>query len=225
MSSAKVLSVNLARPRVEPEYTKSAGFRTGIDKRPAAGPVRVAAPGPKGTADSGLEGDFIGDKVHHGGDDQAVYAFAREDLDRWAEVLGRELPAGAFGENLTTAGVDVNDARIGERWRIGPDLVIEATSPRIPCRTFAGWLGERGWVRRFTQDAAPGAYFRVLTPGRIAAGDALEVVHRPDHEVSVAFFFRAVTTAPELRPRVGAAGSALHVEAREQARKWAAEGS
>ncbi|MGK5451487.1 MOSC domain-containing protein, partial [Streptomyces radiopugnans] len=137
----RLLSVNLARPR-SVGYTNAPGGLTGIDKRPADGPVAVTAPGSGGG--SGLAGDVIGDPLFHGGDDQAVYAFAREDLDGWEEVLGRELPNGVFGENLTTAGADVSGALIGERWRIGPDTVLEVSCARTPCRTFAGRLGEMG---------------------------------------------------------------------------------
>ncbi|MGP3999242.1 MOSC domain-containing protein [Streptomyces sp. 8N706] len=211
----RVLSVNLGRPHFA-DYTDAPGG-TGIDKRPADGPVRVAAPGPKGTAGSALAGDTVADTRHHGGNDQAVYAFAREDLDTWEAELGRPLSNGAFGENLTTAGLDVNGALIGERWRIGPDLVLEVTSTRTPCRTFAGWLDEEGWVARFTRAAAPGAYFRVIEPGGIRAGDPIEIVHRPDHEVTVSFLFRAQTLEPALLPRVLAAGEALHPEARAKA--------
>ncbi|MBF6044953.1 MOSC domain-containing protein [Streptomyces sp. NRRL B-1677] len=193
-----------------------AGLATAIDKRPVDGPVAVSAPGPKGTGGSGLAGDTIVSLRHHGGDDQAVYAFAREDLDRWERELGRPLPDGSFGENLTTSGIDVNGARIGERWRIGPDLVLEVSAPRIPCRTFATWLGEAGWIKRFTQEAAPGAYLRVIEPGEIRAGDEISVVHRPGHEVTVSFAFRANTVERALLPRVLAAGDALHPETRKK---------
>ncbi|MEU5186503.1 MOSC domain-containing protein [Streptomyces klenkii] len=193
-----------------------AGLATAIDKRPVDGPVAVSAPGPKGTGGSGLAGDTIVSLRHHGGDDQAVYAFAREDLDRWERELGRPLPDGSFGENLTTSGIDVNGARIGERWRIGPDLVLEVSAPRIPCRTFATWLGEAGWIKRFTQEAAPGAYLRVIEPGEIRAGDEISVVHRPGHEVTVSFVFRANTVERALLPRVLAAGDALHPETRKK---------
>ncbi|OEV03512.1 MOSC domain-containing protein [Streptomyces oceani] len=212
----QLLSVNIAEPHVSP-HTNAPDQLTGIDKRPTLDPVTVAAPGPEGVGGSGLAGDAVCDLRHHGGDDQAVYAFAREDLDDWERELGRELSNGAFGENFTTSGGAVNDARIGERWRVGPDLLLEVTSGRIPCRTFAGWLGERGWIKRFTAKAAPGAYLRVLEPGAIRAGDPIEVVHRPEHEVSVAFQFRAVTTEPDLLPRLLAAGEALHPEARKRA--------
>ncbi|MFF4407960.1 MOSC domain-containing protein [Streptomyces sp. NPDC001404] len=219
-----LLSVNLGRARTTADRPGAPGFAdgivTGIDKRPATGPVAVAAPGPKGTAGSGLAGDEVVHLEHHGGNDQAVYAFAREDLDGWERELGRTLPPGSFGENLTTVGVDVNGARIGERWRIGRDLVLEVSAPRIPCRTFADWLGEAGWVRRFTQVAAPGAYLRVVEPGEIRAGDPVTVVHRPEHEVSVSFVFRALTTERALLPRVLAAGDALPDGIRRKAAEW-----
>lgn len=205
-------SVNIGRPRPNPYKSAEA---TGIGKEPVAGPVEVRDPGPRGTGlGSGVVGDFIGDGRHHGGTDQAAYAFQREDLDRWAERLGRQLPNGFFGENLTTSGLDVNGARLGERWRIGPDLVVEVTAPRIPCATFRGWVGEKGWVKMFTADARPGTYLRVISPGFIRAGDRIEVVRRPDHDVTVSLVFRAEMTDRDLLPRLLAAGDDLHPETR-----------
>ncbi|MDG4859074.1 MOSC domain-containing protein [Streptomyces sp. T-3] len=218
----KLLSLNLGAHRPS-EHTDAPSGGTGIDKRPTDGPVRVTAPGPKGVGASGLAGDTVADLRFHGGPDQAVYAYAREDLDRWETELGHPLAGGAFGENLTTSGVDVNGAKIGERWRIGPDLVLEVTSGRIPCRTFAGHLGEQGWIKRFTQAAVPGAYLRVIEPGEIRAGDPIEIVHRPDHEVTVSFGFRAGTTERELLPRVLAAGEALHPDLLRKAREYVAK--
>ncbi|OEJ25478.1 sulfurase [Streptomyces agglomeratus] len=215
----KLLTVNTGRAEAV-DYTDSPSGTTGIHKLPADGPVRVAAPGPKGTGASGLAGDAVCDTRHHGGNDQAVYAFAREDLDSWERELGRTLVNGAFGENLTTLGLDVNGALIGERWRVGADLVLEVTSSRIPCRTFADALGEKGWVRRFTRRAAPGAYLRVIEPGEIRAGDTIEIVHRPAHDVTVSVEFRASTTERDLLPRTLAAGEALHPEVLEAARKY-----
>jgi MOSC domain-containing protein YiiM len=107
-----------------------------------------------------------------------------------------------FGENMTTSGLDVTGARIGERWRVGSSVVLEVTSPRIPCRTFAGWIGEKQWVKRFTRAARPGAYLRVITPGSMEAGDAIHVVSRPEHGVSVGLLFRAMTTERDLLPEV-----------------------
>ncbi|GHD12140.1 sulfurase [Streptomyces violarus] len=211
--------MNLGRAKAVP-YTDNPEGVTGIDKRPVDGPVRVSAPGPKGIGGSGLAGDAVCKLEHHGGDDQAVYAMAREDLDEWERELGRTLADGAFGENLTTQGLDVSGARIGERWRIGPEVVLEITSGRIPCRTFQGHLEEKSWVKRFTQRGAPGAYLRVLEPGAIRAGDAVEIVHRPDHEVTVTLQFRAVTTERTLLPRLLAAGEALHPEVLRMAREY-----
>ncbi|MEU9315437.1 MOSC domain-containing protein [Streptomyces sp. NPDC048295] len=215
----RLLSVNTGRPEAVGHTDAPAGL-TGIDKRPVEGSVLVSDPGPKGTGGSGLAGDAVCDLRHHGGSDQAVYAFAREDLDGWERELGRPLANGAFGENLTTAGLDVSGARIGERWRIGPALVLEVTSGRIPCRTFAGHLDEPRWVRRFTQAAAPGAYLRVIEPGEIRAGDPVEIVHRPDHDVTVRMEFLASTTRRELLPELLAAGDALHPEALRAALKY-----
>ncbi|MCX2971004.1 MULTISPECIES: MOSC domain-containing protein [Streptomyces] len=214
----RVLSVNIGSLLPSAD-TGAPGGLTAIAKRPAAGPVRVSAPGPKGVGGSGLAGDAIGDQRHHGGDEQAVYAFAREDLDGWERELGRELAPGAFGENLTTTGLPVNEARLGERWRVGDSLVLQVSSVRIPCRTFAGHLGEKGWVKRFTQAAAPGPYLRVVEPGEVRAGDAIEVVHRPGHDVTVSLLFRALTTAPELLERVAVAGEDLPGDVRERVRR------
>lgn len=220
ITAMRVLTVNTGR-RKKVGYTSAPSGETGIEKVPVDGPVRVADPGPKGVGGGGLAGDAVCDLRHHGGSDQAVYAFAREELDRWQRELGRPLPNGSFGENLTTEGIDVDGALLGERWRIGASLVLEVTDARVPCRTFAGWLGEQGWVRRFTEHGAPGAYLRVVVPGEVRAGDPIEVVHRPDHDVTVALAFRAQTTRRELLPRVLAAGDAPHPELREAARTYA----
>ncbi|UCA53494.1 MOSC domain-containing protein [Streptomyces sp. WA6-1-16] len=218
----KLLTVNIGRPRPNAQ-TEGPGGLSGIDKRPVEGPVEVRDPGPKGVGGSGLAGDAVCDLRHHGGSDQAVYAFAREDLDAWERKLGgRQLADGAFGENFTTLGVDVSGALIGERWRVGADLVLEVTSGRIPCRTFAEHLGEKGWVRRFTQEGVTGAYLRVVEPGAVRAGDPVEIVHRPDHEITAALQFRASTTERTLLPSLLAAGEALHPEALRKAREYVA---
>jgi MOSC domain-containing protein YiiM len=191
---------------------------TGIGKLPTDEAVEVRDPGVKTKGlGSGLVGDFIGDGKHHGGNGQAVYAFQREDLDAWAERLVRELPNGHFGENLTTVGLDVNEARLGERWRVGPDVVLQVTTPRIPCATFRGWMGVTNWAKLFTAEARPGAYLSVVTPGVIRSGDGIEVVHRPDHDVTIALAFRALTTERDLLPALLAAGDDLDPELREAA--------
>jgi MOSC domain-containing protein YiiM len=214
----KLLSVNVGRPRPNPWKGLAA---TGIDKQPVNGPVAVSAPGPKGTGEVGLLGDRVYDVKHHGGVDQAVYAYAREDLDDWEAELGRPLQNGVFGENLTTLGLNVNGALIGERWRVGSDVVLEVSCARIPCATFQGWLERDGWIKRFTQAARPGAYLRVIEPGDIRAADPVEIVHRPGHDVTVELVFRAMTLEPDLLPRLLVA-EALPLQGRELARKRSA---
>lgn len=194
----RVLTVNVGK--LEPTAHSSTN-ETGIHKRPVEGGVYVEAPGVRKGV-SGLVGDHIGDPAHHGGDVQAVYAFQREDLDRWQEIKGRDFPNGAFGENLTTEGIDVNAALIGEQWRVGDDVVLEVTAPRIPCRTFRGVISEPKWIKEFTQDARPGTYFKVITPGTIKAGDVIDVIHRPNHDISIATVFLATTTNRSLNSRL-----------------------
>lgn len=205
-------SVHVGRP--QPREWAGIG-RTAIEKHPVAGPVRVTR--------LGLEGDQVGDTVHHGGVDQAVYAFAREDLDRWARELGQPLRDGLFGENLTTSGYDVNVAEVGERWQIGTAL-LEVASVRIPCNDFKGWLGEQGldnaaWVKRFTAPGRPGPYLRVVEEGEIRAGDPIEVVHRPGHGVTVSHMFRALTTDRSLLPDLLAVDGLVE-EARRSAEEY-----
>lgn len=162
---------------------------TAIDKRPAAGAVKL---GPYG-----LYADVQADRKHHGGFDKAVYAYAQEDADWWQAELGSELAPGWFGENLRLSGIDVNGARVGERWQIG-SAVVEVTMPRTPCQTFARWVGasvgggaERGWVKRFSDSGRLGAYLRVVTNGKVAAGDEVKVIERPVGAPSILDIYRA----------------------------------
>lgn len=148
---------------------------TAIDKGPVEGPVRIGS--------YGVYADVQADRKHHGGLDKALYAYAQEDADHWSAQLGRDLSPGWFGENLRVAGLDVNAALIGERWRIGDRVEVEVTMPRTPCQTFARWVGgddERGWVKRFSAERRLGPYLRVVRGGRVQAGDGIEVVYRPE---------------------------------------------
>ncbi len=198
---ASVLSVNLARVRPNPDAPSRS---TGIDKAPTSEAVTVRAPGAmrKGLG-SGLVGDTIGNQKLHGGDDQAVYVYAREDLDDWEADLGRPLGNGMFGENLTTTGIEVTNALIGERWRVGADgPLLEVSAPRTPCRTFSAFLQLPNWIKTFTKAAKPGAYLRVISPGAVRAGDAITIESRPDHDVTVALVFRARMSNPDLLPKL-----------------------
>ncbi len=158
---------------------------SGIRKRPVPGRVAVLP--------ETLDGDRQVNRRHHGGEGQAVYAYAQDDADWWETELGRELPAGSFAENLRTTGLDLTGAVIGERWSVGSAL-LEVTAPRIPCANFARFWDVPDLVRRFTAHGASGAYLRVLQTGELGAGDAVEVVHRPDHGVTAGLVFRALTT-------------------------------
>jgi MOSC domain-containing protein YiiM len=169
----RVISVNVGRTK-EAEWAGRTK-RTAIDKRSVDGRVGVRA--------LGIDGDEQADAATHGGPEQAVYAYAREDYDWWERELGRPLRNGVFGENLTLSHVDVTGALLGERWRIGSALV-EVTFPRIPCGVFRTWMDEPGWVKRFADAERPGAYLRVLEEGEVAAGDGVELVSRPDDSAS-----------------------------------------
>ncbi|NVN49872.1 MOSC domain-containing protein [Mycolicibacterium hippocampi] len=199
---ASVLTVNTAQAPAD-----LGGLRTGINKRPSDEPLEVRAPGPrKGGLGSGVVGDSVCNSRHHGGDDQAVYAYAREDLDGWQSRLERELTNGMFGENITTSGVDLTECLVGERWAVGTDgLILEVTSPRTPCKTFSTWLDIPGWIKTFTAAKLPGAYFRVIEPGTMRAGDQIEVLDRPDHSVTIGTVFRALMLEPDLLPTLAPA--------------------
>jgi len=201
MASARVISVNTGRAS-DAEWAGRLG-RTAIDKRAVAGPVPIGR--------LGAAGDEQVDKENHGGYDQALYAYAREDLDWWVEQLGRELPDGTFGENITTAGLDISGALIGETWRLGTALV-QVTTPRVPCVTFAGWLDEKHWVKRFAAAGRPGGYLRVLAEGVVSRGDPVEVLGQPAVRVTVAESMRAFYGDVDLMRRL------LTVEGR--GRKW-----
>jgi MOSC domain-containing protein YiiM len=174
--SGRIASVNVGATAVIGER-RGRPWRSAIVKEPVAGPVRVA--------ELGLEGDDQHNRKYHGGPNQAVYAYAEEDVAWWSAELGKPFDATVLGHNLTTAGVDVSAVVIGERWRIGTAL-LEATSPRIPCATLAKRVGVPGMLKRFARAGRPGAYFRVLEEGTLAAGDAITVLERPTGAPTVA---------------------------------------
>jgi MOSC domain-containing protein YiiM len=171
--SGRVVSVNVGRPA--PLATGKRVVQSAIGKAPVEGPVAVRG--------VNLEGDDQADRSVHGGPDQAVYAYASEDIAYWSSQLGRELPPGTFGENLTIEGIDVSGARIGERWRIGT-AELRITGPRIPCFKLEARIGERGFQKQFLHAGRCGAYFAIAQEGELQAGDAVEIVHRPDHDVT-----------------------------------------
>lgn len=189
--AAALVSVHVGRPRSVPGAREPVS--TAIWKHPVAG--RVAVRGVN------LAGDDQADRSVHGGPDKAVYAYAAEEVQAWERELGRELGEAAFGQNLTTQGVDVSGAVIGELWRIGTTL-LEVAQPRQPCFKLGLRIGEPGFVRRFAQASRPGAYLRIVQEGELGAGDAVELTHRPDHGITSRMVFDAILRDPSLIPQV-----------------------
>ncbi len=164
MTAPRLESVNIANP--EPIGNRSQN--TGIFKRPGARPVLIDT--------LGAVGDAVVNRKHHGGPDQAVYLYLRSDYEWWERELGHSLTPGSFGENLTIENIAGEDLSVGDRFAIG-DVLLEVTSHRTPCNTFALKMGDPHWVRRFFKGGRPGAYLRVLSTGWVEAGDAVD--YRP----------------------------------------------
>jgi MOSC domain-containing protein YiiM len=185
----RVTSVNIGREETIDHGGRT--FRTGIGKRPADGPVFIGA--------ESVSGDTVCDTRHHGGADQAVYAYSADDYQWWSGRLGRELAQGTFGENLTIGGLP-SDMNVGDRLLIG-DVLLEATAPRIPCSTLAAQMQDSGFGMAFRNAERPGIYFRVLNEGEVSAGDAVTVIENPARIVSILELFRL---AYDLRPDAAA---------------------
>lgn len=202
-----VLSVNVGTPREFDYHGRVA--RSAIWKTPAAG--RIAGRGVN------LAGDDQADRGAHGGPDKAVYAYASEDTRWWEKEIGRPLEHGGFGENLTTEGIEVNDALVGERWSIGT-TVLEVSEPRIPCWRLGVRMNDNLFLRRFTEAMRPGAYLRIVSEGELGAGDEIRIVEKPATDLTVRDVFRIYT-----RDR-HEAGRLLAVPAMSDAWKgWAAD--
>ena len=182
MNTAAVLAVCRVHQLLQDEG--SVGV-TAIDKRPVTGPVKVHK--------LGLHADIQASRVHHGGEDQALYAYSQDDADYWTDQLQRDLPPGIFGENLRVAGIETTGAIIGERWKIGLDVEVEVTSPRTPCATFQRRMNEAQWVKRFAEAGKVGTYLRVLRTGTIRAGDHIHKLYVPTHGVTIGKWFSEPT--------------------------------
>ncbi len=178
----KVLAVNVGKPR-EFKYNGRPA-RSAIWKSPVVG--RIAARGVN------LDGDDQADREAHGGPDKAVYAYAVEDLRWWEQQIGRSLAYGEFGQNLTTEGIEVNDALIGERWKIGT-TVLEVSEPRVPCWRLAFRMNDKLFPRHFSEALRPGTYLRIVSEGELGAGDEIRVLERPDHDLTVRDVLRIYT--------------------------------
>jgi MOSC domain-containing protein YiiM len=191
----RIVSVNVGTPR-QLSVRRGRPMMSAIGKLPVDGPVRVEG--------VNLAGDDQADRRVHGGPDKAVYAYAREDSDWWAEQLGREIVDGMFGENLTTEGVDVSNALVGERWRIGT-VELEVCQPRLPCSKLGLRFCDLKMVKLFGQASRPGAYLRIVTEGELQSGDELTVVSRPDHDVTVALVADAILVDQSLAAKAASA--------------------
>jgi MOSC domain-containing protein YiiM len=176
-----VLSVNVTAVVHEAGWTADKG-RTGIDKRSVKTPVNLEK--------NAVEGDVVADRKNHGGYDQAVYAYSREDAEWWEGELGETIAGGRFGENLTTQGIDVSDAVIGERWQIG-SAILEVAQPRTPCRVFAGFWNRPNLIKEFTDAGRPGAYLRIIQEGQVRAGNEIVILGTPMHGIRVSDLFAA----------------------------------
>ncbi|MFT2016909.1 MOSC domain-containing protein [Streptomyces sp. 796.1] len=187
-----VISVNTG-PIVPAEFARRRG-RSAIKKLPTTGRVKV---GPLG-----LEGDEQAE-YFHGGELQAVYAYAREDLDWWSERLQRPLRNGIFGENLDLIDFDASGAVLAEKWQVG-EVLLQVMAPRMACGTFGGWMQETGWAKRFNGARRPGVYLRVLEGGSVAVGDRVEVVWRPARHVTVAEAVGAILDEQDVLRRITA---------------------
>jgi MOSC domain-containing protein YiiM len=192
---ARIVSVNVGRPR-QISVRRGRPLMSAIGKSPVEGRVRVEG--------VNLVGDDQADRRVHGGPDKAVYAYASEDAAWWAAELDREIPPGMFGENLTTEGIDVTGAVIGERWRVGT-VELEVSQPRLPCAKLGTRFGDLTMVRRFGEASRPGAYFRIVREGELGAGDEIELLSRPDHGITVALVSDSILLDESLRARAGSA--------------------
>ena len=207
MDSGQVVSVSTGRA-VPAEWAGAIG-RTAIDKRPVAGAVRVGR--------LGLDGDEQADLADHGGPEQALYVYAREDLDWWTRELGRHIRDGAFGENIVTRGLDITGALIGERWQLG-SAVVQITSCRIPCGTFRQWTGEKGWVPRFARAGRPGAYLRVLEEARTAMNGCSHVIHLAAIVGGIANFHKLPFTLTEVNNAL--TGAIVHAAVEQDVQRF-----
>lgn len=179
----QLISVNLGQPREL--RIGSSSKKTGIFKEPRPQAVQVNH--------LGLTGDFIASKKHHGGPDQAIYIYTMPDYDWWAETLGRRLSPGSFGDNLTISDLLSAPVAAGDRLTFGSGVdavILEATSPRIPCATLASRMGDPAFVKRFRQAERPGIYCRVIQTGTIEAGQEVTCTPYPGERVTMLEQFR-----------------------------------
>jgi MOSC domain-containing protein YiiM len=208
VTTAQVLFVNVGAVRTVDVGDRT--IKTAIWKSPVEGRVPVRG--------VNVSGDEQADRSVHGGEHKAVYAYAWEDTLWWQEELGRELEPGNFGENLTLSGVDVPEAVVGERWRVGSAL-LEVSEPRFPCFKLGLRMGDPTFLKRFAAARRTGTYLRIVEEGDVGAGDAVELVARPDHGTTIGLFAETYLGDHSL------AGRLLEAALAPRWREWAEEKS
>ncbi len=172
---SSIISVNVGVQKAV-EYRGHA-VSTGIYKSPVEGRVRAEG--------VNLVGDDQADRRVHGGIDKAVYAYASEDYQWWSDQLGHSLAPGTFGDNLTTEGIEVGAAVVGQQWRVG-DVVLEVSEPRVPCYKLGIRMNDPEFPTLFSAADRPGTYLRIVEEGSLAAGDRIEIGPAPEHGLTVA---------------------------------------
>jgi MOSC domain-containing protein YiiM len=176
MKGWRVESLNIGLPKWQNFHGRE--IRTGICKKPVQGSLKLSP--------RGFKGDGVGDVKHHGGEDKAVCVYSLGHYPYWEEVLGVEMPAAAFGENLSVAVLSEDDVYIGDIFRLGSALV-QISQPRQPCRTLAARYNRTDMVKLVADSGRTGFYCRVLEEGSTAAGDSLIVQERDPRGVTVSF--------------------------------------
>ena len=186
----KLLSVNIASPISITIRNKTGN--TGIFKKPVSSPVELGT--------EGLSQDYIANKKHHGGPDQAVYIYGQTDYDWWADSLGDRIQPGLFGENLTIDGLTCTTFNIGDELHFSGGVVLQVTSPRIPCSTLATRMEDPAFAKKFRQAERPGMYCRVLQTGILQAGETVTVTSYTGETISLLEMYRDAfkpDTSPE----------------------------
>jgi MOSC domain-containing protein YiiM len=187
----RVDAVNVGRPRTVSWHGRDVS--TAIWKRPVTGRRQLHG--------VNIEGDDQADRRVHGGPTKAVYAYAAEDYAWWTATLGVALEPGTFGDNLTVSGIDLAGCIVGERWRIA-STIMRVTEPRIPCFKLCIRMEDARFVQRFADAGRPGTYLAIEHEGDIGAGDAIELLDRPDHDVTIGTVERAYHVDRSLRQRL-----------------------
>jgi ferredoxin-NADP reductase/MOSC domain-containing protein YiiM len=171
-----VLSVNVGKPKNVPWQGKT--VYTGVRKHPVDGPAMVRR--------LNIDGDGQGDLNGHGGEQRAVLVYQMDSYRHWARHFGRDdLSYGNFGENLTIDGLPDDEVCIGDRYRIG-EAEFEVTQPRVTCYRVGMRLGQPELPALLVSHHRPGFYMRVITEGRVQAGDQIVKTRTGPHALTVA---------------------------------------